>query len=124
MKNKIDREIQKDEIDRMLEEQFFRETADIEAGLFASASFAESLEKRKEGYDRLIARLRENGRYRGENTREFWSMRIEKIRKEFESSRAQNARMYTYAQITAVTVIVLLCLLMSGMLWYADLKLF
>lgn len=130
MRNKIDRETGKDEEEQLLEEQFLKESAEIEAGLYASArkqnnietSFAESLEKRKEGYDRLIARLRETGKYREENTREFWHARIEKIREEFTVNRVKSAREYAYTQNGAVAVMVILVLLMAGMLLYTDIK--
>lgn len=130
MENKINREIQKEE-DQLIEEQFLKESAEIEVGLSATArkrnaeeSFTESLEKRKEGYDRLIARLRETGKYREEDPREFWNARVEKIRKEFEIRRVQIARIHAYAQITAVTTAVILVLLMTGLLIYADIEKF
>lgn len=129
MENKIDREIRNDEYEELLEEQFLKESEEIEAGLSASvkkqnagASFIESLEKRKEGYDRLITRLRETGKYREENTRSSWNAYVEKIRKEFEISRIQNVRVCTYAKMGAAAMAVLLSLLMGGMLLHADLE--
>lgn len=129
MRNKIDRETEKDEAEQLLEEQFLKESAEIEAGLSASArkrnieaSFAESLEKRKEGYDRLIAKLRETGKYREENTREFWYARIEKIREEFMINRVNSAKEYACAKTGAAAAMVILTLLMVGMLLYTDLE--
>lgn len=129
MRNKIDREKENDEAEQLLEEQFLKESAEIESGLYASArkqnietSFVESLEKRKEGYERLIARLRETGKYREENTREFWHVRIEKIREEFTANRVNSAREYAYAQNGAATVMVIVVLLMAGMLLHIDIE--
>lgn len=71
MENKINRQTTNEEIDRLLEEQYDAETEILESALLKAAGKSsweefpeESEEEIQQGYDRLIARLKEKGEYR------------------------------------------------------------
>ena len=71
MENKINRQTKNEEIDRLLEEQYYAETKILESAILKAAGKSsweefpeESEEEIQQGYDRLIARLKEKGEYR------------------------------------------------------------
>ena len=71
MENKINRQTKNEEIDRLLEEQYYAETKILESAILKAAGkssweeFPEESEGEiQQGYDRLIARLKEKGEYR------------------------------------------------------------
>lgn len=71
MENKINRQTKNEEIDRLLEEQYHAETKILESAILKAAGKSsweefpeESEEEIQQGYDRLIAHLREKGEYR------------------------------------------------------------
>lgn len=71
MENKINRQTKNEEIDRLLEEQYYAETKILESAILKAAGKSsweefpeESEEEIQQGYDRVIARLKEKGEYR------------------------------------------------------------
>ncbi len=71
MENKINRQTKNEEIDRLLEKQYYAETKILESAILKAAGKSsweefpeESEEEIQQGYDRLIARLKEKGEYR------------------------------------------------------------
>lgn len=71
MENKINRQTKNEEIDRLLEEQYHAETKILESAILKAAGKSsweefpeESEEEIQQGYDRLIAHLKEKGEYR------------------------------------------------------------
>lgn len=71
MENKINRQTKNEEIDRLLEEQYYAETKILESAILKAAGKSsweefpeESEEEIQQGYDRLIARLKEKSEYR------------------------------------------------------------
>ena len=71
MENKINKQTKNEEIDRLLEEQYHAETKILESAILKAAGKSsweefpeESEEEIQQGYDRLIAHLKEKGEYR------------------------------------------------------------
>ena len=109
MGNKIDRKMSTEEADRLLGEQFLKEAEEAEARIFAAAGGnpwknkeKESPEKKKAGYERLIAHLKATGKYRDESNYEevLWSRRMKKIRHEFRIAREKRPDYIVPFQVT------------------------
>ena len=71
MENKINRQTEKQKMDKLLEEQYAAETKILESALLKAAGKTsweefpeESEEKVQREYDRLVARLKAKGEYR------------------------------------------------------------
>lgn len=124
MGNKIDRKMNTEEADRLLGEQFLKEAEEAEARIFAVAGGnpwknkeKESPEKKKAGYERLIAHLKATGKYRDESNYEevLWSRRMKKIRHEFRIAREKREKEHERMQTAGIVAAIVFVLLIAGM---------
>ena len=112
------------EADRLLGEQFLKEAEEAEARIFAAAGGnpwknkeKESPEKKKAGYERLIAHLKATGKYRDESNYEevLWSRRMKKIRHEFRIAREKREKEHERMQTAGIVAAIVFVLLIAGM---------
>ena len=123
MGNKIDRKMSTEEADRLLGEQFLKEAEEAEARLFAAAGgnpwknkAKESPEKKKAGYERLIAHLKATGKYRDDNYEEaLWTRRMQKIRYDFRIAREKREKEHERMKAAGIAAAAAIVLLMAGM---------
>ena len=119
MKDKKYSYISEKETDQFLEEQFIKEAEEIEIRLLKEAgmesdeeSLKESQEEIREGYNRLIDSLRENGQYR-ENLKEDKIFEIQEWKKEKD-------RVHVLVRRVGIAAACLLIVFMAGMTATAD----
>ena len=77
----------------------------------------ESPEKKKAGYERLIAHLKATGKYRDESNYEevLWSRRMKKIRHEFRIAREKREKEHERMQTAGIVAAIVFVLLIAGM---------
>ena len=77
----------------------------------------ESPEKKKVGYERLIAHLKATGKYRDESNYEevLWSRRMKKIRHEFRIAREKREKEHERMQTAGIVAAIVFVLLIAGM---------
>lgn len=132
MGNKIHRKTSTQEADRLLGEQFLKEAEEAEARLLAASGgnawkvkFKDSPEKKKAGYERLIAHLKATGKYREDQDQELILMqRIKKLQQNFLSTREKYRKEDKWVQITGMTAVIVFIFLIAGMITQTDPDLF
>ena len=129
MENKINRQTEKQKIDKLLEEQYAAETKILESALLKAAGKTsweefpeESEEKVQREYDRLVARLKAKGEYReaGSNAK---AERLEETKKHLENFESEWNRTHRILRPVAAIVAAVMLTALTGMTVAADLQL-
>ena len=134
MENKINTKRNNRQIDKMLEEEYIAETRILESALLKAAGKTsweefpeESEEKIQEGYNRLIARLKEKGEYTEALTgNEKWNINeagepestekvIKTVKEKLGRMDGEWKKIYRILKPSAVGVTMLMLTMLAGM---------
>ena len=134
MKNKINTKRNNRQIDKMLEEEYTAETRILESALLKAAGKTsweefpeESEEKIQEGYNRLIARLKEKGEYTEAMTgNETWNINeasgpestekvIKTVKEKLRRMDGEWKKIHRILKPSAVGVTMLMLTMLAGM---------